>query len=148
MSATVRAVLDCFRAKPFWFLPILLWGIQTGYCQDKLQTSKQTNDQIFQLAQSKGPRVSEIPVGSGDIIHVDVFDVPELSRDLRISDTGDVSMALIPGRIHAAGLTTFELEAKIENLLIENGLVSHPQVSVFVKEQTSQPVSIVGAVMK
>jgi polysaccharide export outer membrane protein len=31
-------------------------------------------------------------------------------------------------------------------LLLENGLVSHPQVSVFVKEQNSQPVSIVGAV--
>jgi polysaccharide export outer membrane protein len=33
-------------------------------------------------------------------------------------------------------------------LLVENGLVSHPQVSVFVKEQNSQPVSLVGAVQK
>ena len=31
-------------------------------------------------------------------------------------------------------------------MLLANGLVSHPQVSVFVKEQTSQPVTIVGAV--
>jgi polysaccharide export outer membrane protein len=40
------------------------------------------------------------------------------------------------------------LEQKLSELLIENGLVSHPQVSVFVKEQNSQPVSIVGAIVK
>ena len=31
-------------------------------------------------------------------------------------------------------------------LLIDNGLVSHPQVSVFLKERNSQPVSVIGAV--
>ena len=55
---------------------------------------------------------------------------------------------LIPSKITAAGLTPFQLEQKMEQLLIENGLVTHPQVSVFVKEQNSQPVSVVGAVMK
>jgi polysaccharide export outer membrane protein len=43
-------------------------------------------------------------------------------------------------------MTPFQLEEKFEQLLVENGLVSHPQVSVFVKEQNSQPVSIIGAV--
>ena len=46
------------------------------------------------------------------------------------------------------GLTPDQLEQKLAQLLIENGLVSHPQVSVFVKEQYSQPVSLVGAVQK
>jgi len=108
-------------------------------------TTNDTNRQIFNLAENNHIK-GEIPIGAGDVLHVDVFDVPELSRDVRVSDTGDVSMPLIPGRIHTAGLTTFELEAKVENLLVENGLVSHPQVSVFVKEQSSQPVSIMGAV--
>ncbi|MGA8677204.1 MAG: SLBB domain-containing protein, partial [Candidatus Acidiferrales bacterium] len=44
------------------------------------------------------------------------------------------------------GLTPFQLEDKIQGLLIQNGLVSNPQVSVFVKEQVSQPVTIIGAV--
>lgn len=108
-------------------------------------TTTDTNRQIFNLAETNHMQ-GEIPIGAGDVVHVDVFDVPELSREIRVGDTGDISMPLIPGRIHAAGLTTFELEAKLENLLVENGLVSHPQVSVFVKEQTSQPVSIMGAV--
>ena len=79
-------------------------------------------------------------------VHIDVFDVPELSREVRVADAGDISYPLVPGKIAAAGLTPFELEGKLEKLLIENGLVSHPQVSVFVKEQNSQPVSVVGAV--
>jgi polysaccharide export outer membrane protein len=133
-------------AKHFWILPLLLWGITPAYGQDKLETPKQTNEKIFQMAEARDTRPVETPVGSGDVIHIDVFDVPELGRDVRVGDTGDISLPLIPGRIHAAGLTTFELEAKIENLLVENGLVTHPQVSVFIKEQQSQPVSVVGAV--
>jgi polysaccharide biosynthesis/export protein len=132
--------------KFLWFLPLLLWGIQPAYCQDKYETPKQTNEKIFQLAQARSARPVETPLGAGDLIHIDVFDVPELARDVRVGDTGDISLPLIPGRIHAAGLTTFEMEAKIENLLVENGLVTHPQVSVFMKEQLSQPVSVVGAV--
>ena len=148
MIVTVRDLTGCFRLKLVWIFLILTWGVTAGYCQDQPQTSKQTNDKIFQLAQAKTTRSAEIPIGAGDIIHIDVFDVPELTREVRVSDTGDISLPLIPGRVHGAGLTTFELEAKLENLLIENGLVSHPQVSVFVKEQTSQPVSIVGAVAR
>jgi polysaccharide export outer membrane protein len=148
MSIKVRRFTGCLKSKLVLVFLILSWGVPSVYCQDQPQTSKQTNDKIFQLAQSKTTRSSEIPIGSGDVVHVDVFDVPELTREVRVSDTGDVSLPLIPGRVHAAGLTTFELEAKLENLLIENGLVSHPQVSVFVKEQTSQPVSVVGAVSR
>lgn len=122
-------------------------GAQGAFGQQKLETPQQTNERIRQLAQQAGTNPADTPVGMGDLLHIDVFDVPELSREVRVSDTGDISYPLIPGRIHAAGLSTFQLETELEKLLIENGLVSHPQVSVFVKEQTSQPVSIVGAVM-
>jgi polysaccharide export outer membrane protein len=65
-----------------------------------------------------------------------------------VSDSGDISYPLIPGKIPAAGQTPFQLEVSLEHLLIENGLISHPQVSVFVKEQNSQPVTLVGAVQR
>jgi polysaccharide biosynthesis/export protein len=147
MNFAVRRMLDWSIASHVCLLPLLvLWGIQPAHCQDKVETPKQTNEKIFQLAQQRNTRPVETPIGSGDVIHIDVFDVTELSRDVRVGDTGDISLPLIPGRIHVAGLTTFELEAKIENLLVENGLVTHPQASVFVKEQLSQPVSVVGAV--
>lgn len=111
-------------------------------------TVRQTNEKIQALATSSHPKLMETPIGSGDLLHIDVFDVPELSRDVRVSDAGDISFPLVPGKIQAAGLTTFQLEKNIEELLLENGLVSHPDVSVLIREQNSQPVSVVGAVAR
>jgi polysaccharide biosynthesis/export protein len=148
MAVRIRGVLD--RLLPQCVVVAALLGgllaprVVCG--QQKVETSRQTNERIQQLASRARTQPVDIPVGAGDVLHVDVFDVPELSRDLRVSDSGDLSFPLIPGRIHAAGQSPFQLEVTLEQLLLENGLVSHPQVSVFVKEQTSQPLSIVGAV--
>jgi polysaccharide biosynthesis/export protein len=145
----VRRIPDLFRAKLRLILPVLtLCAVPALHGQQKLETPQQTNEKIQQLAATEHTRVHDVPVGTGDLLHIDVFDVPELSRDVRVGDAGDISYPLIPGRIQAAGLTPFQLEEKMEHLLVENGLVTHPQVSVFVKEQNSQPVSVVGAVLK
>jgi polysaccharide biosynthesis/export protein len=147
MLFTVRGVTDWRGAKLVFLLPLLVFlGTRVCYAQQKEVTSQQTNEKIKQLATLAGARPVDTPVGTGDLLHIDVFDVPELSRDIRVSDTGDITFPLIPGKIQAVGQTAFQLEEKLERLLIENGLVSHPQVSVFLKEQNSQPVSIVGAV--
>jgi polysaccharide biosynthesis/export protein len=149
MIGTVRRVSDWLKALPVLLLTILiLSGSQAVYGQQKTETPQQTNAKIQELATLARTQPREAAVGTGDMLHVDVFDVPELSRDVRVSDTGEISYPLIPGRIRASGLTPYQLEQKLAQLLIENGLVSHPQVSVFVKEQNSQPVSIVGAVFK
>lgn len=147
MIFSVRGASDWLWAKPFLLLAVLVVGTwQMAYGQTTEETPQQTNDKIQQLATLVRAHPVDSPIGSGDLLHIDVFDVPELSREVRVGDGGDISYPLVPGKIQASGLTPFELEGKIEQLLIENGLVSHPQVSVFVKEQNSQPVSIVGAV--
>jgi polysaccharide biosynthesis/export protein len=147
MVRTVLGLLDRLMAKPVRVLPVLvLCGVQVAYAQGNLATPQQTNEEIGQLAELAQAPPGGIPIGSGDLLHIDVFDVPELSRDARVSDTGDISYPLIPGQIHVGGLTPFQLQEKFGQLLIENGLVSHPQVSVFVKEQISQPITITGAV--
>lgn len=142
-----RRVSDGLWAKPFW--PVVVCAtlcLPAAYGQKKDETPQQTNQKIQQLATQAQAHLIDTPIGSGDLLHIDVFDVPELSRDVRVSDTGEISYPLVPGRITAAGKTAFQLETEMERLLIENGLVSHPQVSVFVREQNSQPVSVVGAV--
>ncbi len=149
MIPTVRSISDWLRAKPVLLLPVLLICSTSALrAQQKLETPQQANQKIQQLATLAKTRPHDAPIGSGDLLHIEVFDVPELSRDVRVSDLGNITYPLIPGKIPAAGLTAFQLEEKMEQLLIENGLVTHPQVSVFVKEQNSQPVSLVGAVGK
>ncbi|HTW25110.1 MAG TPA: polysaccharide biosynthesis/export family protein [Candidatus Baltobacteraceae bacterium] len=149
MVGTVRGVSDWLRAKIFILLGVLLFfgAVQAASAQEATETPQQkTEKKAQELASLGSVRPTDAVIGSGDILHVDVFDVPELSRDVRVSDTGDISYPLIPGKILVAGLTPFQLESKLEELLLANGLVSHPQVSVFVKEQNSQPVTVVGAV--
>lgn len=142
-----RRVSDGLWAKPFWLVVVcVMFCLPAAYGQKKDETPQQTNQKIQQLAAQAQTHPIDTPIGSGDLLHIDVFDVPELSRDVRVSDTGEISYPLVPGRIAAAGKTPFQLETDLERLLIENGLVSHPQVSVFVREQNSQPVSVVGAV--
>lgn len=115
--------------------------------QQKVETPEETNARIRALASaSQTPSGGDYTIGGGDLLKVDVFDVPDLSREVRVSDSGYISLPLIPVRIRAGGLTPFQLEEKIAELLQVNGLVTHPQVSVFVKEQRSQPITIIGAV--
>jgi polysaccharide biosynthesis/export protein len=114
--------------------------------QQKSETTQQTNDRIQQLASMVRAQPTDMPLGLGDLIHIDVFDVPELSRDVRVSDTGEIYFPLIREPIRAAGLTPVQLQSELETLLAEKGLVSHPNVSVFVRELNSQPISVVGAV--
>jgi len=62
------------------------------------------------------------------------FDVQELSREVRVSQTGTIGIPLVPVRLHVAGLTEIQTQRKIAEVLESNGLVSHPDVSVTVKD--------------
>ena len=147
MVATIRRVWAVAGTKCLWLaLVLVLCSVQASFAQKQAETAQQTNAKIQELASLARVHPPDTTIGSGDLIKIEVFDVPELAREVRVTDTGEISFPLIPGRIPVAGLTPFQLQSKMEQLLIENGLVSHPQVSVFIKEQYSQPVNVIGAV--
>ena len=112
-----------------------------------VETSQQSNERLRALAAaSHSAPPSDYVIGSGDLISVQVFDVPEISRELRVGQTGTVGIPLVPVRLHVAGLTEIQAERKIAEVLEANGLVAHADVSVTVKEKKSRPITIVGAV--
>jgi polysaccharide biosynthesis/export protein len=106
----------------------------------------ETNERIAQLAQASDVKQGEYLIGSGDLLGIEVFDVPELSRDVRVNETGYISLPLMPSKVRATGLTPYQLQDKLAELLQTNGLVSTPEVTVSVKEQHSQPITVIGAV--
>jgi polysaccharide export outer membrane protein len=112
----------------------------------KAQTARETNDRIAQLALAQSARQGEYVIGPGDLLNIEVFDVPELSRDVRVSESGFVTIPLIPVKVQAGSLTPFQFQDKLAELLQANGLVTHPQVTVTVKEQHSEPITVIGAV--
>jgi polysaccharide biosynthesis/export protein len=112
----------------------------------KLETTQQENDRIVQLALAATVKQGEYVIGAGDLLTVEVFDVPELSRDLRVNESGAVSIPLIPVRVQVAALTGAQFQDKVTELLQANGLVTNPEVTVTVKEQHSEPITVAGAV--
>jgi len=90
---------------------------------------------------------TDLPVGTGDLLEISVFEVEELSKiRLRVPGRGVVSLPLI-GQIQASGRTTAELEDEIRTRL-QGKFMHDPQVSVFLQEHNSQRISVIGAVRK
>src|SRR5579859_6779815 len=113
-----------------------------------VETYQQTNDRIRAFAAaSRALPPRDYVIGSGDLLALQVFDVQELSREVRVSSTGTIAIPLVPVRLHVSGLTETQAQLKIAEVLEANGLVSHPDVSVTVKERKSKPITIVGAVL-
>jgi polysaccharide export outer membrane protein len=109
-------------------------------------TPQQMNERIRTLSVGSKPASHEYTIGNGDLVSIAVFDVPELTREVRVSQTGTISIPLVPTRLHVSGLTEMQTEQMIADVLQANGLVSHPEVGVMVKEHKSRPITIVGAV--
>ena len=116
--------------------------------QAVLETSQQTNDRIKALSAASHVPSGDYVIGRGDLISVEVFDVPELSREVRVSQTGTIGLPLLPVRLMVTGLTEIQVQQKVAEVLEANGLVSHPEVNVSVKEKKSKPITIVGAVAR
>lgn len=120
---------------------------QAGHGQPVLETPQQVNDRIRELSTTLRMMPHDYVIGPGDLLGIYVFDVEELSRDVRVSQTGTIGIPLIPVRLHVAGLTEIQIEQKIAEMLEANGLVTHADVSVSVKEHKSKPITVVGAVV-
>jgi polysaccharide export outer membrane protein len=126
----------------------LLYGSSYAQAQDPtvVGTPEQANERIKTLGQGSKPAPHEYTIGSGDLLSILVFDVPELTREVRVSQAGTIAIPLVPARLHIAGLTETQAKQAIADVLEANGLVSHPEVEVSVKEHRSRPITIVGAV--
>src|SRR5215467_5680704 len=130
-----------------WLLLSPTCRAQAGRGQPVLETPQQVNDRIRELSATLRMMPHDYIIGPGDLLGIYVFDVEELSRDVRVSQTGTIGIPLVPVRIHVAGLTEMQVEQKIAEMLEANGLVTHADVSVSVKEHKSKPITVVGAVM-
>ncbi|HMI18427.1 MAG TPA: polysaccharide biosynthesis/export family protein [Sphingomonas sp.] len=83
-------------------------------------------------------------IGPLDTIAVDVFNVPELSREVQVDPGGSISLPLI-GTVDARGKTSVELARAIEGALRSN-YVRNPEVTVNVRNSVSQVVAVDGQV--
>jgi polysaccharide biosynthesis/export protein len=97
----------------------------------------------------QGASIKDMPaplkIAAGDLLHITVFDVPEMTQDVRIGAQGEAQLALV-GSIELAGLTGEEAAQAIARELRNRKLLLSPQVNVLIKEFASQGVSVIGEV--
>ena len=94
------------------------------------------------------PALADDVISPDDLLDVSVFDVPEMSRTYRVHANGSIELPLIHEPVSAAGLTADQLCASIIGRLQADGLVSHPQVTVEIKESRLHSVIVAGEVKK
>ena len=86
-----------------------------------------------------------LQIGPGDLLHVQVFNTPELEQHPRVSESGDAQLEFL-GNVHLSGMTPSEAAKHIEDQLIADQLVLHPQVTVSIEQYATQAVSVLGEV--
>lgn len=97
------------------------------------------------LSLNLGAQTNQLVIGPGDLLHVQVFDTPEMEQHPRVSGSGDVPLEFL-GTVHLAGSTPTEAAREIENRLMEAKIVRHPQVTVSIDQYATQNVSVLGEV--
>ncbi len=82
-------------------------------------------------------------IGPDDTVTIMALNVDEISKAWRVGPTGELNLPMV-GRLNAAGMTAEQLEKAIGDRLKE--YVRDPEVTVFVSDFKSHPITISGAV--
>lgn len=88
----------------------------------------------------------EYRVGPNDLLDIEVLNLENGKRTVRVNAAGYITLPLI-GSITVAGLTQQQVEQHIATLYGEKYL-QDPQVSVFIREFTTERITVDGAVAK
>lgn len=106
---------------------------------------------LTSVAQSMTPPASsgmvapKLRIAAGDLLEIAVFDTPELSSKVRVSETGDVTLP-IGGVVHLDGLTAEVAGTAIAERLRTRDIMTDPHVAVFISEYATQGITVTGEV--
>ena len=87
---------------------------------------------------------SDYQLQSGDIVHVQVFQEPDLDREIRVSQEGAIVLPLV-GQVDVKGRTLSVVEKTVRDVYDRDYLVN-PQVTVTVVKYQVRTVNVIGAV--
>jgi polysaccharide biosynthesis/export protein len=113
---------------------------------DSADTAKSGQPAAPDTAPPRGPDHPEsFVIGVEDILNINVWKEPEMSRTLPVRPDGMITLPLT-GEIQAKGLTPVQLQDQIAASLRK--FMSDPQVTVIVAEVRSLTFNVVGQVLK
>ncbi len=125
-----------------WILVVgaLLWGVANGQEPSKPTPATTQNSKENQSVAPEGYKI-----GPQDVLRVDVWKEPDISRVIPVRPDGKISLPLL-NDVQAAGLTAMQLAAEIRDGLTK--YITTPQVTVTVTEINSRRVYCNGEFLK
>jgi polysaccharide biosynthesis/export protein len=102
---------------------------------------------VLSHAQTQTAQTESILIGPGDMLHIQVFDTPELEQHARVTDEGSVPLIFL-GSVHVAGLTPEGAARIIETDLVQKQYMKKPQVTVNIESFATQGVLVAGQVAR
>lgn len=127
-------------------LAVLL--LTPAHAQEK--PSKTTSAEVrptttsYSLAKSASENPNYV-IGPQDVLDINVWKEPELSRAIPVRPDGKISLPLI-NDIQASGLTPSQLAAELRQSLVK--FVTNPQVTVIVAQINSERIYLLGEVAR
>jgi len=123
-----------------------LWA-QTGTGSTAGSTKPGTSapDAASPVAAAAKPHDDTFVIGADDVLAINVWKEPEVSRSIPVRSDGKISLPLV-GELQAAGQTPRQLEQAIAAKL--QSYISEPEVTVIVQEIKSQKFNVLGQVSR
>jgi len=94
-------------------------------------------------ASSTKPHDNSFVIGNDDVLAINVWKEPDISRSIPVRSDGKISLPLV-GEVQAAGQTPLKLETEIASKL--KNFISDPEVTVMVQQINSQKFNVMGQV--
>jgi polysaccharide export outer membrane protein len=131
---------------------VLLVAGAMGVAQTQEQQPQQPQKPAAQKPAAdtaKQPNVNpdEYIIGTDDLLAINVWKEPDLTRTVPVRPDGKITLPLI-GDMVASGLTPRQLQESIAKALVDKEMIAHPDVTVMVQEVRSQKFNIVGQIEK
>lgn len=87
----------------------------------------------------------KLTLAPGFLLDLNIYNVPEMSSQLRIDSRGFATVPLI-GPVHLEGDTVPEAQGAIAAMLVDKEILKDPQVSLNILEFSSRNISVLGEV--
>lgn len=102
-------------------------------------------DAVRSASRTSGESGASLLIGPEDILVIDVWKEPEISRTIPVRPDGKISLPLA-GELQASRLTPGQLQTEISQKL--QAFISEPEVTVMVQEVKSRRFNILGQVAR
>jgi len=99
--------------------------------------------QSSDVASTTKPHDASFMIGNDDVLAINVWKEPDISRSIPVRSDGKISLPLV-GEVQATGQTPLKLEQEIAARL--KSYIAEPEVTVIVQQINSQKFNILGMV--